>query len=111
MRISWVFFGLVLWLVNTSAARSVGLMAGAAETITTPATKGKEVHDDLYARALVLAKDDMRLVVVTYDGIGMSIDSNNNLRRAINKATGIPAGNIVVNCSHGHTAPGPSADT
>ena len=111
MKIYWVFLGLVLWLVNTSATRGVGLMAGAAETIITPATKGKEVHDDLYARALVLAKDDMRLVVVTYDGIGMSIKSNNNLRRAINKATGIPAENIVINCSHGHTAPGPSADT
>ena len=111
MKISLVLFGLVLWLVNTSAARGVELMAGAAETITTPATKGKEVHDDLYARALVLAKDDMRLVIVTYDGIGMSIDSNNNLRRAISKATGIPVENIAVNCSHGHTAPGPSADT
>ena len=86
-------------------------MVGAAETITTPATKGKEVHDDLYARALVLAKDDMRFVVVTYDGIGMSIDSNNNLRRAISRAIGIPVENIAVNCSHGHTAPGPSADT
>lgn len=111
MKIYWVFLGLVLWLVNTSAARGAVLMAGAAETITTPATKGKEVHDDLYARALVLAKDGVHLVVVTYDGIGMSIESNNNLRRAIYKATGIPAENIVVNCSHGHTAPGPSADT
>ncbi len=111
MKIYWVFLGLVLWLVNTSAARGAVLMAGAAETITTPATKGKEVHDDLYARALVLAKDGVHLVVVTYDGIGMSIESNNNLRRAINKATGIPAENVVINCSHGHTAPGPSADT
>ncbi|MDE0504065.1 MAG: hypothetical protein OXI86_08305 [Candidatus Poribacteria bacterium] len=111
MEIPWVFIGLVLWLVNLSAACGAVLMAGAAETITTPATKGKEVHDDLYARALVLAEDDMRLVVVTYDGIGMSIASNNNLRRAINKATGIPAENIVINCSHGHTAPGPSAET
>ena len=36
-------------------------MVGAAETITTPATKGKEVRDDLYARALVLAEDNTRL--------------------------------------------------
>ena len=111
MKISLVFFGLVLWLANTSAPSGIALMVGAAETITTPATKGKEVHDDLYARALVLAEDDKRLVVVTYDGIGMSIDSTNYLRRAINKATGIPVENIAVNCSHGHTAPGPSDDT
>ena len=111
MKISLVFFGLVLWLANTSAPSGIALMVGAAETITTPATKGKEVHDDLYARALVLAEDDTRLVVVTYDGIGMSIDSTNYLRRAINKATGIPVENIAVNCSHGHTAPGPSDDT
>ena len=111
MKISLVFFGLVLWLANTSAPSGIALMVGAAETITTPATKGKEVHDDLYARALVLAEDDKRLVVVTYDGIGMSIDSANYLRRAINKATGIPVENIAVNCSHGHTAPGPSDDT
>ena len=111
MKISLVFFGLVLWLANTSARSGIALMVGAAETITTPATKDKEVHDDLYARALVLAENDTRLVVVTYDGIGMSIDSTNNLRRAINKATGIPVENIAVNCSHGHTAPGPSDDT
>ncbi len=34
------FFGLVLWLANTSATSGIALMVGAAETITTPATKG-----------------------------------------------------------------------
>ena len=32
------FFGLVLWLANTSATSGIALMVGAAETITTPAT-------------------------------------------------------------------------
>ena len=38
------FFGLVLWLANTTATSGIALMVGAAETITTPATKGKEVR-------------------------------------------------------------------
>jgi len=111
MKLFWVLLAIVLLTVSTEDAGGIILMVGAAETITTPTAKGQKVHDHLYARALVLDDGKRRVAIVTFDGIGASIARNNDLRRAINRATGIPTENIAINASHGHTAPWPSAET
>ncbi|MDE0299710.1 MAG: hypothetical protein OXN17_13840 [Candidatus Poribacteria bacterium] len=95
------------------------LKAGAAETIVTrvkddPAQRVlrlidkapgdlEDVHDELYARALVLNNGEQRVAIVTVD-IG-SLDGPAVLS-AIEEATGIPKTNIAVNWSHTHGAPG-----
>jgi neutral ceramidase len=92
----------------------VSLKAGAAETIVTPKVgtvlqaarkPSTGINDDLYARALVLADRDRKLVIVTMDFVGFNFAYNERLIQAINKATGIPAENVMINCTHNHSGP------
>ena len=82
------------------------LMAGAAETVITPAKDRPDVYDDLYARALVLADDAQQLAIVTMDFGSLQFAYNSVVLKAINEASGIPEENIVINTSHTHNAPG-----
>ena len=104
---------------GSSPSNAPDLMAGAAETIVThvkdqPTQRVlrlidkapedlEDVHDELYARALVLTDGAKHLAIITVD-IG-SLDGPAVLS-AIEKATGIPETNIAVNWSHTHGAPG-----
>ncbi len=91
------------------------LMAGAAETVVTPAAEGTfligpmkpstGVHDDLFARALVVADNDKRIAIVTLDYLGFDFAYTDLLIAAASKASGIPVEHILVNCSHTHSAP------
>jgi len=97
------------------AAEKNEWMAGAAETVVTPAAKGTfligpmepstGVNDDLYVRALVLAEGDRRVAIVTLDYLGFDFAYTQLLLTAASKATGIPADHIMLNCSHTHSAP------
>ena len=97
------------------AAAEGGLQAGAAETVVTPAGEGTflvgpmkpstGVHDDLYARVLVLAAGADRAALVTIDYCGFDLAYNDVLVGAVSKATGIPGGSVLINCSHNHGAP------
>ncbi len=96
-------------------AKSNALVAGAAETIVTPAAKGTfligpmqpstGVNDDLYARALVIGDDATRIAIVTLDYLGFDFGFTKVLVEAAAKAAGIPAERILLNCSHTHSAP------
>lgn len=103
---------------SASTENHTSLMAGAAETIITPAMDELEVYGELYARALVLADCShfeptgnrmRRFLIVTLDHGGQSLTENQVLRHVISRATGILADNIIVNYSHSHNAPGPDA--
>ena len=66
----------------------------------------ESVHDDLYAKALVL--DDgqgTRAVLITTDLIGFRGADAQPLREAIAAKTGIKAKAIIINSSHTHTGP------
>ena len=69
------------------------------------------VHDDLYAKALVLADGGgTRAVLVTTDLIGLSAQVADPIRRRIEAATGIPATSVILSSSHTHTGPSLSLD-
>lgn len=97
------------------AAEKNQLMAGAAETVVTPAAIGTfligpmkpstGVNDDLYARALVISDSDKRIAIVTLDYLGFDFAYTRVLLDAASKASGIPADHIMLNCSHTHSAP------
>ena len=82
------------------------LMAGAAETPITTIKDRPNVYAELYARALVLADGEKQLVIVTVDYGQFPLQYNSVLLDAIARATGIPAEQVVINCSHTHNAPG-----
>jgi hypothetical protein len=90
-------------------------LAGAAETIVTPPAEGTflvgpmkpstGVHDDLWARALVLSDGRTRAALITMDWLGFDFAYQDLLVAAIAEATGIPAPHILINCSHTHNSP------
>ena len=87
-------------------------MAGTAEVIITPPPgapllgpiqRSNGVHDDLYARALVLNDSRQRIAILCLDLVGMAFALADEIRDAIRERTGITV--TLVNCSHNHSAP------
>ena len=93
------------------------LLAGAAKANITPYVgaflagfgsrdRGCEgVHDELFARALVLKSDETSVAIVSCDLIGLTRASIEAIRKQIEAATGIPAGHVMLACTHTHSGP------
>lgn len=60
------------------------------------------VHDDLWARALVLDDGVTRMAVVVCDLIGLS---NWRVRRIRRSIRGVPGENVLIACTHVHSGP------
>lgn len=65
----------------------------------------QSVHDDLYARALVLDNGEVRLGIVTADVISFAPDLVDRIRRLVSDAAGIPGTHLALNGSHSHSGP------
>lgn len=100
---------------EAAAAGEGSLRAGAAAVKITPALDrtvfiagydqnrvANSVHDDLWARALVLDDGKTRFAVVACDLIGLSNYRVRLLREAI---TAVPKENILITCTHVHSGP------
>jgi len=93
------------------------LYAGVAETNITPppdvwlsgyvarAAPAVGVHDELYARALVLDDGKVRLALVAADLIGLDDDLVTTIRAGIAVALDMSVTAIMVHCTHTHSAP------
>jgi len=93
------------------------LRAGVAKVDITPASlEGVSVvghvrtvtavRDPLRAGVLVLDDGETKAAIVTMDTIGAWDDMVKLVREGIEKATGVPAANIMVATSHNHSGPG-----
>jgi hypothetical protein len=92
-----------------------GFRAAAGQSIITPpmgtymvepqAARAAGVHDDLYLRLVVMEAGDEAVVIVSYDLVGLDLAFAGRIRQAINEETGIPAENIMLNCTHAHNVP------
>jgi hypothetical protein len=92
--------------------KNAKLLAGAAEVVITPPVgtptlgtiqRSTGVHDDLYARALVLNDGKQRVAILSLDLIGMDFVLSDGIRDAIRARTGISV--TLVHCTHNHNAP------
>ncbi|MGQ9489000.1 MAG: neutral/alkaline non-lysosomal ceramidase N-terminal domain-containing protein [Armatimonadota bacterium] len=63
------------------------------------------VHDELYARALVLDDGLSLTCIVGLDLIALDFDLVERIRDGINRKVGIPYERILLNCSHTHSGP------
>lgn len=63
------------------------------------------VHDDLYARALVLDNGETELLIVTTDLMSVDGELVRLARNAIEDATGIAPTNVMITAAHNHSAP------
>ena len=103
-------------LVWPSFARAEDLLVGASAVKITPPlgsamagyfhNRGAEaVHDDLYAKALVMQKDGVRAALVVCDLISIPREVTEQVRAIAAKDLGIPGGNVMISATHAHTGP------
>jgi neutral/alkaline ceramidase-like enzyme len=117
----WLACTLAATLAATTGApleagqRAVTLRAGAAAVKITPDLSrtvfiagydnnriAESVHDDLWARALVLDDGRTRMAVVVCDLIGLS---NYRVRKIREKIRSVPPENVLLACTHVHSGP------
>jgi len=100
------------------AARPVfaDLRAGTAKEDITPALgcylggyyvsgMASAVHDPLYARALALSDSGKTIIMVQMDLIMVGGVMSGEIRREVEKRTGIPSQNVTLTAIHTHTGP------
>lgn len=96
------------------------LQAGAARVVITPplgvplsgyfAAEGRketaqDVHDDLYARALVLNDGERTIAIATTDLIGLGDEELAGVREIVLRDAGITPEHLVLACTHTHSGP------
>ena len=63
------------------------------------------IHDELYARALVIESEGNRTVFVSVDVLALQSDFVNAVRSRIHARTGIPPEAIAIASTHTHAGP------
>lgn len=63
-----------------------------------------KIHDPLYAKSLVLKRDDTVLVFVVVDICAMQQDFLDEVKTDIQRAAGIPKSHILISATHTHSA-------
>jgi len=107
----------LLILVGTASMISAqGFSVGAAQVTISPpagtpmagyyATRlSTGTHDELHAKAIVIASGGQRVALVACDLVGIPPAVIEEAREMIHSATGIPGGNIMISATHSHTGP------
>lgn len=63
------------------------------------------IHDQLYARCLVLDDGETKLVIVICDNLSVGREVFDEAKRRLEEKTGIPADNMLMAATHTHSAP------
>jgi neutral ceramidase len=111
------FAAIILALVPVAAAPSgpATFRAGAATSNITPNLgedvvggfqpfPGKDVHDELHARCLVLDDGNSKIALVVCDLLGMHRSVSIEARRLIQEQVGIAPEHVVISATHTHSA-------
>jgi hypothetical protein len=107
---------LLLWDGISFPAAASELKVGAASVAITPppgipmagyySERGaKGVHDELHAKAIVLEQGGATATLVALDLITTPRDLVDETRREIARASGVPAGTVMISATHSHTGP------
>ncbi len=65
----------------------------------------EEVHDPLFASALVAENNGVKICIVSCDLIGINRPQTEEARKLINEKLGIPEDSIIICSTHTHTGP------
>jgi len=94
------------------------LYAGVGETNITPppdvwmagyslrSSPAVGVHDDLFARALVLDDGEFRMGLVAMDLVSLDFELVQRIREGVSAQAGIPGEALLLNATHTHGGPG-----
>ena len=114
---------LLSWLVISAFVLSVmtrtsagEFRAGAAAVKITPPTgaplagyysyrAAESVHDDLYAKALVIEQDGAKVAVVVCDLISLPRSVVEQTRTLVGERSGVPDQAVMISATHSHTGP------
>ena len=88
----------------------IAFSAGAREVQITSTRDRSKVHQDMYARSLVLSDGSTRIAVLTLDCVGLGAGHTSQIREGIAEATGIPADHVTINNSHSHNVGWPGGE-
>ena len=91
------------------------LRAGAATSVITPdlsmdiiggfvPSPSTHIHDELQARCLVLDDGKTKIAFVVCDLLGLHRSVSVEARKRIQESTGIPYENVLISCTHTHSA-------
>ncbi len=70
-------------------------------------TRGAEgIHDALQIKAACFISEDTKALIISCDLLGLSQEFTRKASDALEKRLGIPAANIIICCTHTHSAPG-----
>jgi hypothetical protein len=94
------------------------LLAGSATAVITPNLGvslcgamtdrvAENIHDDLHARCLVLDNGESKLALVVLDLIAARKEWLGEIKHQIHSFTGIPLTNVLISCTHTHSAATP----
>lgn len=106
---------LIAWLVSFTILAN-DLKIGAASVKITPPVgasmagyfyeRGVEkIHDDLFAKALVIEKDGSKIAIVSCDLINLSASIVAEVRKLVEKSVGIDPSHVMIGATHSHTGP------
>lgn len=111
-------FCLCLFTVGNSLSVNAddGLKIGAASVKITPSLgtplagyyseRGAEkIHDNLYAKAMVIESNGTKVAVVSCDLVGVPAFIVKDARNIIEKSTGILGSHVLISATHSHTGP------
>jgi hypothetical protein len=127
MKTKIAFLSIILFVMsvtmvlpNVAVARTDPLgnaiSAGAAKVVITPSQSvplgGSEfakystgVHDDLYARCVVISSKGIVVALVSLDLLGLHLDDVKLIRSDVENIYGIDADYVIVGSTHTHSAP------
>ncbi len=106
----------ILLVAAAVLASAQPLRVGAAAVVISPPTGtpmagyystrlSTGVHDDLRAKAIVIASGDERVALVACDLVGIPPAIIEEARALIQSGTGIPGANVMISATHSHTGP------
>jgi hypothetical protein len=110
------FFLILIGLLGAITANADDLKIGAASVKITPPMGALmagyfherpvvKIHDELYAKALVIEKDGAKIAIVSCDLIGISAGIVAEVRKLVEKSLGIDAAHVMIGATHSHTGP------
>lgn len=105
-----------LFVLAASCVPAQTLQVGMAQTVITPRAGMpmagyysmrllQGVHDDLHAKAIVIASGDQKVALVACDLIGIPPAVIEDARKLIQSDTHMPGKNVMISATHSHTGP------
>jgi Neutral/alkaline non-lysosomal ceramidase, N-terminal len=104
-----------VWVAGTGEAGEVLRIGAAAVKITPPVgtpmagyyfeRAAEGVHDELFAKVLVLEQGDMRAAMVSLDLISTPIGLVEEIRKEIDRTKTVPGRYVMISATHAHTGP------